>query len=93
MENAHKRERLLEAEIKIQVAQKTRQEAALDLDGKVKRHRKGWQAQIKEEVAVWAMGTGTVQRLLRHGEGGQGISAGSRALFMPRVQRGGGWGE
>lgn len=36
MENAHERQRLLEAEIKIQVAQKTQQEAVLDLDGRVK---------------------------------------------------------
>lgn len=42
MENAHQSQRLLEAEVKIPVAQKILQEAALDLDGRVKRQRKGW---------------------------------------------------
>lgn len=63
MENAHQRQRLLQAEIKIQVTQKMLQEAALGLGGGVKRQGKGWQTQIKEEVAAWVMGTGTVQRL------------------------------
>jgi len=41
MENTHQRQRLLEAEVKIQVAQKILQEAALDLDARAKRQRKG----------------------------------------------------
>lgn len=42
VENAYQRQRLLEAEVKIQVAQKILQEAALDLDARAKRQRKGW---------------------------------------------------
>lgn len=55
----------------------------------MKSQRKVWQAQIKEVVVAWAMGTGTVQRLQGHGEGGKGISADRGTLFLPRFQRGG----
>lgn len=50
MENAHQRQRLLEAEVKIQVAQKILQEAALDLNAGAKSQRKGWYVQIKEQL-------------------------------------------
>lgn len=40
-DNIHQRQRLLEAGVKIQAAEKIRQEAALDLDGRVRRQRKG----------------------------------------------------
>lgn len=39
--------------------------------------------QIKEAVAAWAMGTGTVPRLLGRRAGGKGVSADSGRLFLP----------
>lgn len=57
--DAHRRQRLLKAGIKIQAAEKVRQEAALDPAGRVQGWRKGCSGQIKEAVSAQIRGTVT----------------------------------